>query len=85
MRTRFVTFDDDGPDDLGRRRFTVDWIAVPFASEPDRCVARGQCFRANPEDFLKQSAVDGRAVVLGPMPPSLLDACTCPKHARGAA
>jgi len=25
MTGRTITYHDDGPDDLGRRRFTVDW------------------------------------------------------------
>jgi hypothetical protein len=42
MRCR-ITFDDDGPDHLGRRRFTLEWNAHHEHGE-----RRGQCFFSQP-------------------------------------
>jgi hypothetical protein len=66
MRT--ITFDDKGPDEDGRRRFTLTWpiepmtfLAPAFAGGPMRKVTvrrRGQCFHsAQWRDFIDSGFV----------------------------
>lgn len=58
-----LTFDDDGPDSLGRRHYTLDWIDpsgrwVPEAHPADGKPVghrRGQCFFGVPPQHLTTS------------------------------
>ncbi len=58
---RFLIFDDDGPDSLGRRSFTLIWTDPDGIFRPEPSLydgkpvgfRRGQCFRTKPDRFLK--------------------------------
>lgn len=41
-----ITFDDRGPDERGRRHFTMDWDQTPG----DITTRRGQCYHAVPSE-----------------------------------
>lgn len=56
-----IAFDDSGPDDLGRRRFTLTWVDEngpwrPELGKDGQPVGfrRGQCFHADPTSYLAE-------------------------------
>jgi hypothetical protein len=57
MTTLYRVFDDDGPGADGKRSFTIEWTGTGAMRQ------RGQCFRTNPEDFVRQALADGHTVV----------------------
>jgi hypothetical protein len=50
-----ITYHDAGPDDLGRRKFTLEWIDSTGRK-------RGQCFHADPAQFEahREGEADGK-------------------------
>lgn len=54
-----IEFHDDGPDHLGRRRYTLFWMADYHPGHPDGEHGRrerGQCFHADPARALAKLA-----------------------------
>lgn len=64
MKNVRVIFHDTGPDDYGRRRFSLLWDDPDgvFRPEPSKQdgkpvgYRRGQCFRAKPEEHIPSGA-----------------------------